>query len=181
MRQSIALLLLCLASGASLAASRSMLKNGDFETLNAREKPENWAITQHAGVRAYEFRSDSEVKRGGKRSMMIRRTRPQVFGSIAQTVYDAGLVGATVRLDVWIRSEGVTNGHAVVRIDAANGPSYMERAEAKISGDKDWHRVRVELEIPQYTNVLHTSISLEGDGTVWVDDAKFVVLKAATK
>ncbi len=181
MRHPIALLLLCFASSASVAASRSMLKNGDFEILNARGKPEHWAITQHAGVRAYEFRSDSEVRHDGKRSMMIRRTHPQVFGSIGQIVHDTGLVGATVRLDVWIRSEGVTKGHAVVRIDAANGPSYMERAEAKISGDNDWHRVRVELEIPQYTNVLQTTISLEGDGAVWVDDAKLVVLKRAAE
>ena len=112
---------------------------------------------------------------------LIRRFREQVFGSITQMVNtDPDLVGATVRFEVWIRAEGVTGKGAVVLIDSANGTSYMERVDSeRITVTSNWKRVRVDMLVPTYTNNLRPSISLDGDGSIWIDDAKLTVLKRA--
>ena len=182
MRFGMTLLCLLMTTGA-FAAERLPLRNGNFEAVNTRGRAADWSATQHAGVRAYEIRADHEIKRSGDRSLMIRRFREQVFGSITQTVdTSSDLVGATVRFEVWIRAEAVQGKGAVVRIDSVNGTSYMERVDsARITGTSDWQRIRVEMLVPTYTNNLRPSISLDGDGTIWIDDAKLTVLERARK
>ena len=69
MKTALAIALLAVAVTA-VAKPNSLLRNGSFETMDARGKPEGWSFKQHAGVRAYEFKlDDSAADLSGERDI----------------------------------------------------------------------------------------------------------------
>lgn len=160
--------------------AENLLKNGDFETLNARGGAAQWINSQHAGVRAYDFSVVEEGVHGDKRSMMIRRLRNQVWGKTQQIVtVDADLAGKTVEFDIWARGEQVGKKGYMLRIGAFAGSNLLDFAKSEpYSGDSGWTKRSLRLKVPEFTSTLVVAMTLDDAGTIWFDDARLSVVAA---
>lgn len=166
------------ASGIALAAeTRIALANGDFEAAASRDgRPSGWSIFQHAGDKSYAFVVDPAVTHGGKQSVRIENVGPEPYGTLAQRVPAAALAGQTVRFSLWLKTRDC-DGRGVSLL--ANSDSGSERARGeKIRGTTDWTRHSVTLPVPAGAAMLRVGVTLEGKGTVWVDDAELEVVPA---
>jgi hypothetical protein len=176
------------ASAPSAAASDARpiaLTNPGFESEQGGRggNPEGWAAHQHAGPTAYTFTVDRTTKHSGDASMRIRNLRPEVYGSITQSVPAAPHLGKTLRFSVWLRSDGVVGNDfgkgATPLLQAMVGGSPAVSASfdvAAIAGTMEWVRREVVIEVPSAAESIEIGVMLTGSGTVWLDDA---VLEAA--
>ena len=181
--------ILVLALGAveapAAAASAVALVNPGFESTRPGEggHPEGWTAIQHAGDESYDFALDSGQKQGGTQSVRIRRIGPEPYGTIMQVVDATTLAGRTVRLSAWVRTDGVPEsgrGGAGLVLTAMRGSSILAHEfmkKARLRGTADWKRVSIELALPARTTRLEAGATLEGDGTVWVDDFALEVVE----
>jgi hypothetical protein len=156
------------------------LTNPGFESdkEGPRGSPVGWAAHQHAGPTAYTFTVDRTTKHSGDASLRIRNLRPEVYGSITQSVPGAPHVGKTVRFSVWLRSDNVVANDygkgATPLLQAMIGGSPAVSASfevAAIAGTTEWVRREVVIDIPPATESIEIGVMLTGSGTVWLDDA----------
>lgn len=162
------------AEAKSAKDSTNLLKNGSFENLNARGSAADWINKQHAGVRAYDFSVVEDQAHDAKRSMMIRRLQKQVWGKAEQIVpVGAELAGKTVEFDVWMRGEQVGKKGYMIRVGAFAGSNLLDFAKSeRYSGDSDWTKRSLRLNVPEFTSQLVVAVTLEDAGTIWIDNAR---------
>ena len=177
------------AIGASLAApvqgASVPLVNPGFESMRPGEggSPEGWVAIQHAGEESYDFALDSGQKKSGTQSMRIKRYGPEPYGTITQVLPGAPLAGKTVRLSAWIRTQDVPPGRrtgAGLVLMALRGSSFLAHEfmqKRRAQGTTDWTRYSIELALPPGTNRLEAGATLEGGGTMWVDDFELEVVE----
>ena len=170
--------LLLLLTAPVSAGERSLIKNGDFENVNDHGFPRDWVSAQHAGGRAFEFTTDEDKPHKGERSMRVRRTKPQVWGLTEQIIDGTDLVGKTLTFSLAARSEEVGEQGATIYLSAFSGTMLLSTADVRIHGTEDWREHTLTLEIPERTTRLRVGVTLEDAGTVWIDAAKLVVVKA---
>ncbi|MBP7622831.1 MAG: hypothetical protein KA763_02580 [Xanthomonadales bacterium] len=170
-----------LAAKEDPAAAANLLKNGQFEELNGRGGAANWINKQHAGVRAYRFEVVEDQAHGGKRSLMLRRMTKQVWGKTEQLLpVGAELTGKTVEFEVWVRSDKVGKKGFLIWLGASARSLLLQHVKSdRIGGDSDWTRHALRLDIPEYTTQLVVAVTLEDEGTIWIDDAKLTVVDPA--
>jgi hypothetical protein len=174
------------APPAAASAARAIaLTNPGFESDKGVRggNPEGWAAHQHAGLTAYTFIIDRTTKHSGDASLRIRNLRPEVYGSITQSVPAAPHLGKTLRFSVWLRSESVVGNDfgkgATPLLQAMVGGSPAVSASfevAAIAGTTEWVRREVVIDVPSAAESIEIGVMLTGSGTVWLDDA---VLEAA--
>jgi hypothetical protein len=185
-RALIALAALALAPLVALAAPVPVpLVNPGFESKNPGEmgNPEGWVAVQHAGAESYDFALDSGQKRSGEQSMRIKKIGPEPYGTISQVLPGAPFAGKTVRLTGWIRTEDVPasgrlTGGALVLM-ALRGSSFVAHEHMRHSrarGTSDWTKYSIVLKVPPTANRLELGATLEGPGTIWVDDFELEIL-----
>ena len=170
------LITLLLAPMVAVAAPVT-LNNPGFESTKPGEggNPEGWVAIQHAGAESYDFALDSGQKRSGTQSMRVRKIGPEPYGTITQVLNGGPYAGKTVRLSGWIRVEGVperSEGAGLVLM-ALKGSSFLAHEFMKKSrarGSADWKQYTIELKLPPATTRLELGATLEGAGTMWVDD-----------
>ncbi len=125
---------------------------------------------------------DATVAHGGKRSMRMRSAGGEEYASFRRTLPREPALGKWVRLSGWIRTAGLKDGTARLwlRADRGREPVAFDNMEDHaLSGDTDWTRVEVAIEVPaDATAVLFGGI-LEGAGMAWVDDLAFTFGEAA--
>jgi hypothetical protein len=159
--------------------ARNLLMNADFELTGKNDVPVRWIVKQHAGQRAYEVRADRVGPHHGEYSLRIHRFREQVWGLAEQIVPAFHLVGKTVRLRLWVRTDAVDNHGATVYLGAYNGSLMLQESRhSPITGSIDWTRYELELEVPSETTQLQAGLTLHGAGTVWIDSAELVEVDA---
>ncbi len=170
-----------LAAENAPATESSLLKNGQFEELNGRGGAANWINKQHAGVRAYRFEVVEDQAHGGKRSLMLRRMTKQVWGKTEQLLpVTPDLIGKTVEFEVWVRSDKVGKKGFLIWLGASARSLLLQHVKSdRIGGDSDWTRHALRLDIPEYTTQLVVAVTLEDEGTIWIDDAKLTVVDPA--
>jgi hypothetical protein len=188
-----ALLAACAApggpDGASNAAARPaavpdtrpiVLTNPGFESdqVGRSGNPDGWAAHQHAGRTAYTFTIDRKTKHSGDASLRIVNLRPEVYGSITQSLPAAPHRGTTLRFSVWLRSESVVANEfgkgATPLLQAIVGGSPAVSASfevAAIAGTTEWIRREVVIDVPPAAETIQIGVMLTGSGTVWLDDA----------
>jgi hypothetical protein len=177
-------LALAFASTAALAAPVPLVNPG-FESKNPGEggNPEGWVAIQHAGAESYDFALDSGQKHSGTQSMRIKKIGPEPYGTISQVLDGARFAGKTVRLSGWIRTEGVPDGRntgAGLVLMALRGSSFLAHEfmkKTRARGTNAWKRFTIELKLPPATTRLELGATLEGAGTVWVDDFELEVVE----
>lgn len=167
-------------SKSSSERAGNLIRNGGFEQRNARSGAEHWKISQHAGVRAYDFEVVEDPAHGDKHSMLVRRTREQVWGQVAQWIpVTPELVGKDLELVIWVRGEGVGKKGYLLRLGAFSGSNLLIESKSEpITGDSDWTRRSLRLTVPEYTTQINVSTALEDAGTIWIDDASLKVVES---
>lgn len=175
MRRILPLLLLACCLDVA-AKDKSLIRNGSFENVDDHAYPRYWVSAQHAGVRAYDFRVDTEHAHAGEHSMRIRRFEKQVWGITEQIIPCAPHIGKTLEFTLALRTSGVDGRGARIYLGAF--AEYMQLEESRtepLLGDLDWREYKLSLTIPQKCTALRVGVSLNGAGTVWMDDASLVV------
>lgn len=160
------------------SATAIPLVNPGFESARPglHGSPEGWTALQHAGEESYDFALDSGQRKSGTQSLRIKRIGPEPYGTISQVLGGAQYAGRTVRLSAWIRTKDVPDGRRggaglvlmAMRDSAILAHEFMKRD--RVRGTTDWKRVTIELALPPRTTRLEAGATLEGEGTLWVDD-----------
>ena len=160
------------------------LTNPGFESTKPGQGgfPEGWVGIQHRGEDSYDFVLDSGQKRSGTQSLRIKKIGPEPFGTITQIMQGAPYAGKTVRLSGWLRTEGVPEGRkgAGLTIAALKSGSFLAHdymKHARVRGTKDWARYSIVFAVPPGTNRLEIGATLEGAGTLWVDDFELEIVE----
>lgn len=177
MKTALAIALLAVAVTA-VAKPNSLLRNGSFETMDARGKPEGWSFKQHAGVRAYEFKLDDSAA-DGKRSMRVKRMQKQVWGQVEQNVPADDLIGKTVEFTVQARGEAVGKRGFSVGLGGFAGSTMLQHVQSeRVTGTSDWSKYTLRIEVPEGSTQVTVALTLNDEGTVWLDDARLRVVKS---
>ena len=184
MRRVVVALFAAAVALSSLAAP-VVLVNPGFESKKPGEggNPEGWVAIQHAGAESYDFVLDSGQKHSGTQSMRIKKIGPEPYGTITQILDGNRYAGKTVRLSGWIRTDAVPDGRntgAGLVLMALRGGSFVAHEfmkKARVRGTTDWARYTIELKVPPSANRLELGATLEGAGTVWVDDFELEVVE----
>jgi len=155
------------------------LVNAGFEApADASGRFGGWETSGHAQGDAYRFDRDDSVHHGGGASVRIRRNSTEPWGMLHQQLAPAGLAGRRLEFAAWLRTDKVSGDGAILVIRTlANGA--VDRhvfQEPALVGTHDWKRYSVSLDIPKSTSIVELGVMLQGDGTLWVDDASLVVL-----
>ena len=153
------------------------LVNPGFDSKEPGEQgnPKGWYSAQHTGSVSYDFALDSGRRKDGSHSMRIVNIGPEPWGTLAQVLPAAAYAGRTVRLSAWIRTEGIPdargNGVSLLLLAQRGGElgAHVPTKKSRVAGDTDWKRHAVELRLPPATNRLEVGVTLEGQGTAWVD------------
>lgn len=177
MKTVLAIALLAVAVTA-VAKPNSLLRNGSFETLDAKGKPEGWTFKQHAGVRAYEFALDDSAI-DGKRSMRVKRLQQQIWGQVEQNIPADDLIGKTVEFTVKARGEAVGKRGFRVGLGGFAGSTMLQHVKSeRVIGTSDWHKYTLRIEVPEGSTQVMVGVTLDDEGTIWLDDARLRVVKS---
>ena len=167
-------------ANAAADAEHNLIKNGSFEHLPRRGLPEPWVAAQHAGPAAYRFTVDAEHAHSGKHSLRIHRFQPQVYGMAEQIIPADQLAGKTLRFTIWARSADVGPEGATAFLGAYESSLMLQESRgAAITGNTDWTRFEMTIEVPPAATHIQAGIILHDAGTVWIDSAELVLVEAA--
>jgi hypothetical protein len=161
------------------AAHAVKLVNADFEAKPAIGGGiEGWETASHATANAYTFDLDDKVKHAGKASLRIRRNGKEPWGMAHQTLPAAGLAGRTLAFSAWLRTDKASGEGAILTLRTLAGGAVGSHVfmDPPVTGTRDWKRYSVRLAIPRSTSVVEIGAMLQGDGTLWLDDAELVAL-----
>ena len=81
-----------------------------------------------------------------------------------------------------LRTSGVTGTGAGLTVRVEQGSNLIAHdfmLDRLVKGDKDWHRVEVEIAVDPSATHLEIGVMLQGPGTVWFDDARLEALRPA--
>ncbi|MBP6079085.1 MAG: hypothetical protein KA505_09765, partial [Xanthomonadales bacterium] len=85
-----------------------------------------------------------------------------------------------VEFEVWVRSDKVGKKGFLIWLGASARSLLLQHVKSdRIGGDSDWTRHALRLDIPEYTTQLVVAVTLEDEGTIWIDDAKLTVVDPA--
>ncbi|MBK6727969.1 MAG: carbohydrate binding domain-containing protein [Xanthomonadales bacterium] len=162
----------------AVAKPESLLRNGSFETANAKGKPEGWNFQQHAGVRAYDFTLD-DLAFEGKHSLRLTRLQKQVWGKVVQNIPANDLIGKTVEFSVRARGEAVGKRGFSVGLGGFAGSTMLQHVKSeRVTGTSDWRKYTLRIEVPEGSSQVMVGVTLDDKGTVWIDDARLRVVKS---
>lgn len=174
--------ILCVAgfliAGSGMAADIP-LKNPGFEQPMAGILIPGWSRTQHAGVRAYEVKTDSNDVSEGKHSISMRRTTDQVWGMIMQRVEGKELAGKPIELRAMLKSAAAGKGGWVMVMTFRNYSNMLDQVRsAPMIGDTKWTEVVLKGLAPPTTNAVDVSFMLLDEGTGWADHVRLRTVDA---
>jgi len=145
------------------------LVNPDFEQIGSDGIP-GWVTVQHAGPSSYSMSIDAEGAYAGRGSFHMKRTQPQVYGSLEQTLDARPYAGKTVELSAMLKTQGVGAEGWKLYI-TAQMPGAMAYSSG-LTGNADWKRDTVKLRIPANAQQLKVGVTLLDVGEGWMDDVE---------
>jgi hypothetical protein len=170
---------------AAKALAAVPLTNAGFESTvpGKAGSPEGWWAVQHAGPLSYTFEPDTNIRRGGERSLRVTNVGPEPFGAVYQTVPASAHRGRTLRVSAWLRTEGTTGNRygsgAGLKLHSVRGGYAVDLIEMRrdaVHGTTDWARYELALKVPVEAEALEVGLVLFGPGTVWIDDVALDVV-----
>jgi len=173
-----AVLALCLLTS-DLSYHDNFARNASFEEDRDRDTfPDGW--------RPYAFDSparlswDDAVSRTDRRSLKIsdsfragdQRDWKRCTGRWVAAVRPIE-PGSEYRLEVWVKTEGVT-GQAYAHMAWQHGSRWLsETATERVSGAEDWRKLTVSAVAPPEADAIVVSLNLaRSKGSAWFDDVK---------
>jgi erythromycin esterase len=137
--------------------------------------PKGWsrASDNFAG---YQAGLDRRVVKEGKASayVQMKGSNEGEFGGLAQAVLAAPHRGERLRLTAQLKAAGAAGGAGLwMRIDAKGATLALDNMEGRrLTGDKDWQKAEIVLDVPSEATVVAFGMLLVGDGKAWADDFK---------
>lgn len=144
----------------------------------AAQMPAAWLITG-ADEEHYRLRLDDEVARSGNSSMRLaaRGNRRSSQWAVSVQMVDAtAFRGKRVRLSAYLRSDDIESGGLWLRLDGIlEGKQATlaldNSADRRIEGTQDWTLRDIVVDVPAETVTILIGTMINGDGTLWIDDA----------
>ncbi|HEX8212333.1 MAG TPA: erythromycin esterase family protein [Longimicrobium sp.] len=119
-------------------------------------------------------RIDSIVRRGGRRSLRIERTRAGAAWIGSSDLSTKGLAGRRIRVTGWARTERLQGGAAVLRVETMRDGYQTIRVDsmpgAGLRGTTGWTRLALETVLDTGAVYLGVGMQVSGTGTAWFDD-----------
>jgi hypothetical protein len=151
-----------------------LLKNADFEAAGSRDGhcAPGWGCGAHAGGSAYRFVLDTAVAAHGRQSLRIERASNEPWGVAIQALDAQPLRGGHLRFSIAVRVAEATGegGGLFLVVEGASGTLYHDRR--LVRGTHDWRRLSADFDVPADAQVVKVGGTLEGPGTLWIDDAR---------
>jgi len=149
------------------------LRNAGFEQPappDAKCAP-SWGCGGHAGVDSFRFAIDTSSVASGRQRFRIERVGGEPWAVVVQALDAAALRGARLRFSIAARVEGAAGpgGGLFVEIDRTSSAYHDKRL---VQGNVAWRRLQAEFDVPGDAQVLRVGATLEGPGTLWIDDAR---------
>ena len=145
----------------------------------ARNCPLQWICRVHVDPKSFRFTSDESERAEGLRSLRIEKVGPEPWATVLQSLPAREAVGRRVRFSISVRLAGVDGRGAGPWILARGPNGVIEHREVLATGTGGWRRVPVEMDIPAQTESIEVGAMLEGEGRLWVDDARIEILPPA--
>ena len=147
--------------------------------------PKDWLL-RGSGSKNYELRSDADTVFTGNASAMLKAhdkdVSPNLSGSGIQAVLAAPYVGMRVELSAMLRGADMRNAGAIWMY--VTDPSrviiaYQIAQMSPTAEPAEWTRYRVIMDIPFHGEVLAYGFTLQGKGSLWVDDVHLRIVDSA--
>ncbi|MEP7061036.1 MAG: hypothetical protein ABI881_01475 [Betaproteobacteria bacterium] len=180
------LLALAVVGNSSAADTRSVVQpeksirlvNADFEATPGAAGIDGWDWSVHSTPTAYTLDLDTNHPHGGKASARIRRSGNEPWGMLHQTLPRLEGGGGVLEFSAWLRTDKANGTGAILVLRTlANGS--VDRyifMDPTVTGTQDWKRYAVRLAVPAGSHVVDAGAMLQGDGTLWIDDAEIALL-----
>jgi hypothetical protein len=155
--------------------------------LPSIQVPKGWFIRGSASKK-YELRTERDSVFTGNYSARLsshdKDVQPNLAGSAVQAVLAAPYVGKRVELTAALRTENpMPRGNSVwlYVTDPARVVIAYQSVQLEPQGVStgEWKRYRVVMDVPWHGEVLAYGFSLEGKGTLWIDDVKLSAVDVA--
>jgi hypothetical protein len=161
------------AANASASGQVIPIANSDFEQGKGDDIP-GWSQLQHAGPKSYDFRIDTDGAYQGHGSFHITRTKPQVYGTLSQTINVSHYAGHTLELSAMLKSRdaGAPGWKLMLNGNQADTLEYSPG----LTGTNDWQRQTVKLKLPPNARDLTLGVTLLDAGEGWMDNAELKVV-----
>ena len=166
------------SSSGSNPVSAPALLDGGFELPPGSQNP--WRPFQHAGIRAYDFSRDNEVKVEGAQSLRVSQREIQVFGAVRQTLFN--VPPGSYSAGAMMRSRSIVGkGWRVSLVAMLENGTLVDAYSAPLRGDVDWTQRDVTLTISARAVTLEVVFELYADsGTGWADRASLKFSRLAS-
>jgi hypothetical protein len=111
---------------------------------------------------------------GGKIAFIRVKTTDQGFGTIQQSINAEAYRGKRLRLSGQLRSEHAGSAQMWMRVDGSDGRAtgFDNMNDRPLTGDHDWQRCDIVLDVPDNANFIAFGFLLSGSGTAWADNFK---------
>jgi len=148
--------------------------------------PKDWHLRGSAS-KNYELRTDRAIVFSGNASAVLRshegEIQPNLTGSAVQAVLAGPYVGQRVQLSLAMRATA-PGGNPIAMAwmyvtDPARVVIAYQVVPMRLVADQsksEWHRYRVVMDVPWHGEVLAYGFSLQGRGSLWVDDVRLTAV-----
>jgi len=165
---------LCVAVGMSVGLAA-------FALAVWANAPHGWFL---AGSKPAEYlvKIDREAVREGRASVCLqdRNGNTEGFGTLMQQIRAEQYLGKRLRFGGFVKSQDVKDWAGLwMRVDqGSNIMAFDNMQERPIKGTSEWQQYNVVLDVPKDATGISFGILLTGSGRVWLNGAKFEVVRA---
>jgi hypothetical protein len=133
----------------------------------------------------YEGKLDPAVRRNGRPTTRFASTardiRPNDWGGYDYAIRDVEqYLGKRVRVTMWLKSQGLSGGSGPhIRVFGAHFRKLTDEGQKGVRplrGTIDWKKYEAIADVPQEAHVIYPGITLNGSGTIWMDEVKVEVV-----
>lgn len=141
--------------------------------------PDGWLLAG-SQPKSYDTGVDTQMPHDGHPSAYLKSREPVTggFGTLMQSIDAKNYAGKRVRFSGAVKSDGVQSWAGLwMRVDKGPEVAAFDNMENRaIKGTAGWKRHDVVLDVPQDASGIAFGILLDGQGEVWLSDAKFEVV-----
>ena len=132
----------------------------------------------------YEAKVDPNTRRNGRPTTRFASTAPTRAGDWGG--YDHAIrdiepyLGKRVRLTMWLKGKGLTGGSGPhIRVFGANFKKLTDEGQKGVRpmrGTVDWKEYEAIADVPEDAQAIYPGITMNGGGTIWMDEVKVEVV-----
>lgn len=139
------------------------------------QEMDGWLLSDK---RAFKCGVDKNETRNGTESVFLKSVvpRPRDFGSMNKIIDAALLVGKTLRMSAWLKTDLPEGASAQLwlRVDGdwkqRPAECFDNMFKRRVKGRNDWHHYEVSVEVPTPSQKIAYGVLLNGTGQLWLND-----------